>query len=1065
MILPVRRLLLSVGLLVLLFSLYVFSSGASAPSLPTPQPDISFQVEQAITREITASQTEIPVYILYDIRLENLRFSADSTWAIAYLVPVDLQTGYVIPSEPALALARWVEKQWEVYLPHHPQWTSMLQSIPADLVSGQDKTTWLEMYRQNQFIAANMATLEPFSGYKLPWQAGISLVLTRSITHYSPPDPNGSMHYAFDFAARHDSSGQSSMFPVLAAKPGRVKYVRWQQDNGSETSPGNYLVLEDTTTTPTTYQLYLHLAKESIPESLRIIGTPVSQGQFIGMADDTGYSTGNHLHFQVHTNPSSYWGSSVDIVFQEVGINGGRPRTPVEAQNYPQYGNQGQWEYVSANTPLNDLSAPSGTLTLPENGVELTTGLLTIVGSASDDEGIATIRLKANYSNAWQHIGPIFNSSPISYTWDLCQSQVPDGPISLALEIQDISGKLAPGLPGLRHVLKNYTCPPPPTCVPSANQVALFAEPDFGGACSIFDISDTGFTLSALGSVGNDNAESIKVGKQAMATLFILDNFRGRGETFTEDDSNLSDNLIGANRVSSLFVQQRDSLPSTPLPLYPSDSAYFSAGDLISLSWENLGGVSQFRVKLNNQEKDWQTRPFLHLDSLSPGTYTWQVQARNANGLSPWSPQRSFTIRSSSDSVPTVTAPFTDTMESGYNGWNPGAWDQNLAQNHTPGGRISWRYEITSDGSNYDNGKINSGYLTSPKILIPKTGFALRFWYLYETEDDGQFWDQRWVQISDNGGPFVNVLQLSDDPQNVWLPSPLIDLSAYAGHTIQVRFYFATLDANNNNYKGWYMDDFVIKVFPPSACSETIEPDESPNLAQWLEYNSTLSGQICPSGDVDYFRFIGKAGDQIGIATQAQSLGSPLDTSVFLLDGDFASILAQNDDRYPGTQTDSYLSYRLTRDGTYYVKLRAWNHPSAGGSDHSYLIALYGNDTHDPVASISSLTSNAALPDGLAPINITANDPSPGNEAVSGVSHVEFFWHPGDWELTNWIFLGADWDDSDDWGYNWDTSSIPEQSGIGIFARIYDWAGNWRDVAVWNLYLFRHGLYLPLILW
>ena len=47
-------------------------------------------------------------------------------------------------------------------------------------------------------------------------------------------------------------------------------------------------VLEDRTTTPVTYQLYLHLAQDSIPATLRVIGAQVRRGQFIGVADDTG---------------------------------------------------------------------------------------------------------------------------------------------------------------------------------------------------------------------------------------------------------------------------------------------------------------------------------------------------------------------------------------------------------------------------------------------------------------------------------------------------------------------------------------------------------------------------------------------------------------------------------------------------------------------------------------------------------------------------------------------------------------------------------------------------------
>jgi Leucine-rich repeat (LRR) protein len=60
-----------------------------------------------------------------------------------------------------------------------------------------------------------------------------------------------------------------------------------------------------------------------------------------------------------------------------------------------------------------------------------------------------------------------------------------------------------------------------------------------------------------LGSLGNDNAESIRVGSNVQATLCEHDNYEGRCETFAGDDSNLGDNYIGANVVSSVKVQSR----------------------------------------------------------------------------------------------------------------------------------------------------------------------------------------------------------------------------------------------------------------------------------------------------------------------------------------------------------------------------------------------------------------------------------------------------------------------------------------------------------------------------
>ena len=138
--------------------------------------------------------------------------------------------------------------------------------------------------------------------------------------------------YAFDFA-------DGTEFPVLAAKGGKVKYAVWQYpDNQMEHA--NYLVLQDNTTTPTTFQLYYHLAQNSIPAELRVPGTVVQQGQFIANADNTGPSTGHHLHFMVHADPTSFWGTSVDIVFSDVSVNGGRPRTCAEAHYFPNYGSQ-----------------------------------------------------------------------------------------------------------------------------------------------------------------------------------------------------------------------------------------------------------------------------------------------------------------------------------------------------------------------------------------------------------------------------------------------------------------------------------------------------------------------------------------------------------------------------------------------------------------------------------------------------------------------------------------------------------------------------------------------------
>lgn len=108
----------------------------------------------------------------------------------------------------------------------------------------------------------------------------------------------------------------------------------------------------------------------------------------------------------------------------------------------------------------------------------------------------------------------------------------------------------------------------------------------------------------------------------------------------------------------------------------------------------------------------------------------------------------------------------------------------------------------------------NSGTLTSGTIALPAetSSQLLSFWYYYETESTGTSYDQRWVQISTDGGTtFTNLTPtpLSGDTMNTWIQKT-IDLSAYAGMNIKLRFYFNTVDSAWNNYKGWYIDDISI---------------------------------------------------------------------------------------------------------------------------------------------------------------------------------------------------------------------------------------------------------------
>ncbi len=107
-------------------------------------------------------------------------------------------------------------------------------------------------------------------------------------------------------------------------------------------------------------------------------------------------------------------------------------------------------------------------------------------------------------------------------------------------------------------------------------------------------------------------------------------------------------------------------------------------------------------------------------------------------------------------------------------------------------------------------------------------------------------------------------------------------------------------------------------VLDPSASVVEQEPNEGFRNAQEIPFSKTMQGSIQSPGDVDVFRFTGKAGEQIAAEVFAARHGSALD-SILTLYNARGQILASNDDSEAGA--DSLLRVRLPADGIYYLGL------------------------------------------------------------------------------------------------------------------------------------------------
>lgn len=412
------------------------------PREDTSDPDLILSVESTLAQADGR-------WLAFDYQIDHIQVQDDGQMAIIWLAAVDPATGELLAREPELALARLGDDgHWQVLLDDDPKFVDVFidfqyaeKNVQGDIVSGSE---------------AMPKSGTVYGGYYLPWAAGLEKRLTWSVGHTSCY-PTYYCTHAFDFA-------DGTMFPLVAAKGGTVFHWRDSCPNNTSTCT-NSITLQDRSTTPWTYQIYLHIAQNSVPANLKQVGTPVRQGQYIATVDNTGYSTGHHVHFMVVSENTRYfssgmqsvWGVAEDITFRDVSINwdaatqGGRPRLSYEADSY---GGQGQTRYVSGNQPA---FPPTGGLTAPATKTYVTNRNLAVSGWGQDDIGVVKMEILANYDGTWVQIGKEQTANPFTTTVDLCSTTIPNGPFRLALRVWDFEGNPSPIMTP-RKLIKGVEC-------------------------------------------------------------------------------------------------------------------------------------------------------------------------------------------------------------------------------------------------------------------------------------------------------------------------------------------------------------------------------------------------------------------------------------------------------------------------------------------------------------------------------------------------------------------------------------------------------------------------------
>ena len=190
--------------------------------------------------------------------------------------------------------------------------------------------------------------------------------------------------------------------------------------------------------------------------------------------------------------------------------------------------------------------------------------------------------------------------------------------------------------------------------------IELYDGQNFSGTCVFLPVAYPEGKYADLTTVGFwDRAESIKfvgdcVGGKAHAVLFSEKDFQGDPAHFDNDATILPNAQQNHVRSVTIYMHQPPSPPTNPNPASGTVLDKFS--NSLDVTFNKDGDQFQIHVWGNNydQWRNWDSAAGMHLDGLVPGqTYYWQAQGKNNIGVSPWSPQWSFTTAA----LPTPSAP------------------------------------------------------------------------------------------------------------------------------------------------------------------------------------------------------------------------------------------------------------------------------------------------------------------------------------------------------------------------------------------------------------------------
>ena len=306
--------------------------------------------------------------------------------------------------------------------------------------------------------------------------------------------------------------------------------------------------------------------------------------------------------------------------------------------------------------------------------------------------------------------------------------------------------------------------------------------------------------------------------------------------------------------------------PGAPALTSPADGAT-NVAISTSFTWAAQAGVAEYELEVAT---DAAFTNIVRTATTTSATTTvspdlpsntqlyWRVRGTNTCGDGGYSTVRSFaTVALPGDcgigSTPSEVYAYG--FEAGANGWTSSGTGDTWASSplNVHSGTASWR--VSSPAI------VSDQRLLSPAILLPAagSGLTLQYWNYQEMEDNNvtACYDGAILEVTTNGGATFTQIGGADlltDPYNglvnatfsnplaglsAWCGDPqaltrsVVDISDFAGQTVQFRFRFGSDSSVNRPNGAWFLDDVMVQncdVANPHIFSDGFE---SENTAAW----------------------------------------------------------------------------------------------------------------------------------------------------------------------------------------------------------------------------------------